>query len=311
MDEHELKIEVLELTLACQRDDATAEQRARLERLLADEPRAIVWYLRVVDDTLTLRAAAAALASNSSSDANSCQNVIAAIDLEQRESQRRTSRRPVFAALPPTVWWASVACLLLVAVGVPWWMSSGQTIATAASGRDSTSARVVSVTNVRWSDGAKCFSEWSFVHPGDVLQFETGLVSLFLSNGAEVLIEGPADVTFESLEKMFAREGKLAARVGPGAVGFRIETPHANVIDRGTAFGVSVDSKQRTGVVVYEGIVDLDVLGATEHPRRRLASGEGLSVNGRGELSRITTVESANFLEPPQARSAMADPARV
>ena len=110
-------------------------------------------------------------------------------------------------------------------------------------------------------------------------KFERGLVNVFLDNGAELLIEGPADVDFVSIEKVFARKGKLAARVGPGAIGFSIETPHANVIDRGTAFGMSVDENSRTDVVVYEGKVDLDVMGDNTPPRRRLERGEALSVN--------------------------------
>src|SRR5262245_1568563 len=60
MDDSELMDEVLELTLACQRGDATPEEHARLERLLADNPSAILWYLRIVDDTLTLLDDAAA-----------------------------------------------------------------------------------------------------------------------------------------------------------------------------------------------------------------------------------------------------------
>src|SRR5262245_55231579 len=60
MDDSELINEVLGLTLACQRGEATPEEHARLERLLADNPQAIVWYLRVVDDTLTLLDASAA-----------------------------------------------------------------------------------------------------------------------------------------------------------------------------------------------------------------------------------------------------------
>jgi hypothetical protein len=155
------------------------------------------------------------------------------------------------------------------------------------------------------------YDEWSFVEPGQSLKFQRGLVNLFLANGAELLIEGPADVDFVSLEKVFARQGKLAARVSPSAIGFSIETPHANVIDRGTSFGMSVNENCRTDVVVYEGMVDLDVLGDTTHPRRRLERGEALSVNRQGQLSRITTVQSSDFLEPPQVRVPGAQPDRV
>jgi hypothetical protein len=163
---------------------------------------------------------------------------------------------------------------------------------------------VVNVANVEWVDGAQRFDEWALVRPGESLELEAGLVNLFLPGGAELLIEGPADIKYVSAHQVFARQGKLAARIGPGAVGFRIDTPHANVIDRGTSFGVSVDGRRHTSVVVYEGAVDLDVLGDEARPRRRLEKGEALSVDGKGQLSRITAVQGDEFLEPPQVRQA-------
>jgi hypothetical protein len=64
-------------------------------------------------------------------------------------------------------------------------------------------------------------------------------------------------------------------------------------------------------VVVYEGKVDLDVLGDNPHSRRRLERGEAMSVNYQGKISRITTVESSEFLEPPQVRAAGAQADRI
>jgi hypothetical protein len=299
--------EVLELTLAYQQGDATAEEHARLERLLTDHPQAIAWYLRVVEDTLLLRSSAAA------SETSPPAAVVADEPLAAEQDERVQPARTTSAARDWRMWAAPIgaACLLAaVAAALAWWKPQ-RSSADAANYSNGGSARVVSISNVEWSDGAKTYDEWSFVAPGESLKFESGLVNLFLANGAELLIEGPADVDFVSLQKVFARKGKLAARVSPGATGFRIATPHANVIDRGTAFGLSVDEHSRTAVVVYEGIVDLDVLGDRAQPRRRLATGEALSVNGKGELSRITTVQSVDFLEPPQVRVASAQSDRV
>jgi ferric-dicitrate binding protein FerR (iron transport regulator) len=313
MDDLDLINEVLELTLAYQRGDATAEERARLERLLLDNPQAIDWYLRIVDDSLTLRAAASAheaqppvagLAGElheAAAGESACERLLRDVVVQS------TPEKTLFAAIRDT-WrvWAvpsAAAAFLFVVAGWLWWSLSISSLAqkplTAAQ-----AARVVNVSNVEWSAGAKTYDEWSFLEPGETLKFERGLVNLFLDNGAELLIEGPADVDYVSIEKVFARKGKLAARVSPGAIGFSIETPHANVIDRGTSFGMSVDENSRTDVVVYEGKVDLDVMGDNAPPRRRLERGEALSVNRQGILSRITTVESTKFLEPPQVRLA-------
>jgi len=315
MDDEDLINEVLELTVACQSRDASAEERARLERLLLDNPPAIAWYLCVVEDTLTLRASASVRESQASVTARDA-NVegTCTIATADRLAPGRTLRVVLPLIGRTSRMWAvpvAAACLLAaVAVALSWWPQD--TLPTVAQhhtgGR---SARVVNLSNVEWSAGAKHYSEWSFIEPGESLKFERGLVNLFLDNGAELLVEGPADVDFVSVKKVFARKGKLAARVSPTAIGFSIETPHANVIDRGTSFGMSVDERSRTDVVVYEGMVDLDVLGDNPHSRRRLERGEAMSVNRLGKLSRITTVQSSEFLEPPQVHVAGSPADRV
>jgi hypothetical protein len=299
MDDSELMVEVLELTLACQQGDATPEERARLERLLSDNPQAISWYLRIVDDTLTLHAAAAAKESASTT-------MPSEPELPAEEpvaADKRTASSLPSTRRSPRTWLAvlAITCGLLVAMAIQQNLpfTSSETASNVAS---ADTARVVEVSNVDWAEGATNFGEWSLVKPGDTLKFKSGWVNLFLANGAELLIEGPADVTFISVQNVFARQGKLAARVGPGAIGLRIDTPHAQVTDRGTAFGISVDGESHTSVVVYEGKVDLDVVGSgtTAPPTRRLESGEAISVDRAGQLSRITTVQRADFLEPPQ-----------
>lgn len=314
MDDSVLVDEVLQLTLAYQQGDATPEERARLERLLLDNPLAVALYLRIVEDTLVLRASASARQSQPRTDASECE--LLAAELATAAEREADAARPTLLSFFGQNWktWAvpALAATLLLAMFAALYRSTPQETAAVKKERAvAKSARVMNVSNIVWATGAKQFDEWSFVEPGDSLKFDRGLVNLFLENGAEVLIEGPADVDFVSIEKVFARKGKLAARVGPGAIGFTIETPHANVIDRGTAFGLSVDETSRTDVVVYEGMVDLDVLGDNAPPRRRLERGEALSVNHLGKLSRITTVQSSEFLEPPQVRAVGAEADRV
>jgi FecR protein len=308
MEDSDLIKEVLDLTVAYQNVDTTAEERARLERLLLDNPQAIAWYLRVVDDTLTLRASASARESQPPVDSCGADDDEACgIAPADQSSLHRTL--PIVLPSIGRAWrtWAApvaAACILAAAAAALSWSPREMSPDSAKNSAVGRSARVVNVSNVEWSSGANHYGEWSFIQPGDSIKIERGLVNLFLDNGAELLIEGPADVDFVSVKKVFARKGKLAARVSPTAIGFSIETPHANVIDRGTSFGMSVDEGKRTDVVVYEGMVDLDVLGDDSHPRRRLERGEAMSVNRQGKLSRITTVQSSEFLEPPQVRVA-------
>jgi hypothetical protein len=298
MNESELIDEVLDLTLACQQGAATPEELARLERLLVDSRLAVQRYLRVVDDSLTLLDAAAA---EETADIPAPPVCDAVASLAYPAESRR-----IGAILAPRrrLSLAIGAVLCGLAIGF-WAFTNSPSHTTPPAGTcvsTNDSARIVEISGVEWADGAQHYDEWALLRPGATLRFKSGWINLFVSNGAELLIQGPADVRFDSSHKVFAKQGKLAARIGPGAIGFRIETPHANVTDRGTEFGLSVDKNKRTSVVVYKGIVDLDVVGDASQGRRRLATGEALRVDRAGKLSRITTVASNEFLEPPQIR---------
>ncbi|HMP06679.1 MAG TPA: hypothetical protein PJ982_10045, partial [Lacipirellulaceae bacterium] len=110
---------------------------------------------------------------------------------------------------------------------------------------------------------------------------------------------------------MLTKSGKLVARVGPEAIGFRIVTPHTTVIDRGTSFGLTIDPERQTDVVVYEGIVDL-ALGTSQAPaKHRLATGEALRVGRDGRVGRIASVAGDAFLPPPRLSGLESDESRV
>ena len=112
MDESELINEVLELTLACQHGTATPEECARLERLLTDNPQAIRVYLRVVDDTLTLRDAATARDGAPASGLE----CLACTPMPADPSDRGRNSFFKFTKLRPRLMWATaIACAILVA----------------------------------------------------------------------------------------------------------------------------------------------------------------------------------------------------
>src|SRR5262245_58297702 len=113
MDESELINEVLELTLACQHGCATSEECARLERLLTDNPQAIALYLRIVDDTLTLRDVATASDGSSTSAHESLIRTLTSAD----SGVAGRSAFQMFTKYRPRFMWATaaIACGLLIA----------------------------------------------------------------------------------------------------------------------------------------------------------------------------------------------------
>jgi hypothetical protein len=160
-------------------------------------------------------------------------------------------------------------------------------------------AKIVSISEVQWDEGAPEYQEWSHVGQGESLRFQSGMLELTINNSVQLVLEGPADFELVSRKKAICRRGKLVARVGPEGIGFKIETPHAQVTDLGTSFGISISPDDQTDVVVYEGKVDLSVRDDDRRGSRRLRSGEGLRIGPRGDVNRLVLVEDGHFVPPP------------
>jgi hypothetical protein len=113
-----------------------------------------------------------------------------------------------------------------------------------------------------------------------------------------ISIQGPAHVEMFGSTHARLYQGRVRVRIDDErGHGFYVETPRGKVTDLGTEFGVDVTEDANTGVVVFEGAVDLAV-GAEQElasPRvERLLQGEGLSVLEMGRLDRIMSVITGN-----------------
>lgn len=93
------------------------------------------------------------------------------------------------------------------------------------------------------------------------LRLAEGLVTLRFDSGAQVSLEAPAELTLVDQMHCALGNGIAVADVPDSAIGFRIATPAANVVDYGTRFSVNVDSAAgRTQTHVHKGLVEV------EHP---------------------------------------------
>jgi hypothetical protein len=93
--------------------------------------------------------------------------------------------------------------------------------------------------------------------PAGRFELKSGVVQLEFLNGANLVVEGPADIELISTKLVFCRRGKLRARVPAPAHGFTIETPTHRAVDLGTEFGVDVGADSATEVHVLDGEVRL------------------------------------------------------
>ncbi|MBA3483241.1 MAG: FecR domain-containing protein [Pirellulales bacterium] len=114
---------------------------------------------------------------------------------------------------------------------------------------------------------------------------ESGVVQMEFLSGANLVIEGPADIELISTMSVFCRKGKLRARVPLQAHGFTIETATHRAVDLGTEFAIDIRDEGSTEVHVLEGEVRLeDKARAAGTENRQLLHGDAFrgQAGGRG-----------------------------
>jgi ferric-dicitrate binding protein FerR (iron transport regulator) len=300
MERDALVAEVLELATACQTGQASEDERARLERLLEDSAEARSIYLRIADDTVTLNdVRQARFAPSTASGAAAVEQTGDAAVSDVLRSPRLLQRWTTVAAV--------AAGIGIVAFGLGMLRGPAGLL---GESNDATFARIVSISDVRWTDDEATHAEWERIGVDQALQFESGSVEVLYDNGVQFVVQGPANCRFISEQRVEADSGKFVARVSPDAIGFEIVTPHAKVIDLGTSFGVTIDPNRRTDVVVYEGMVDL-LPDHSPNGKRRLEAGEAMSIRSNGQVGRIATVRGGEFLPPPRVPANQADENQV
>lgn len=120
------------------------------------------------------------------------------------------------------------------------------------------------------------------------LNLEVGLARLDFRNGATVTLQGPAEFEILSTEKTILSSGILTASIPESAVGFEVLTPTMDVVDLGTAFGVSVGADGETDVCVFEGEVEVSLSESLDTPQ---LVREGSAVRSRAKSNAIDSVD--------------------
>lgn len=129
------------------------------------------------------------------------------------------------------------------------------------------------------------------------IQIENGLAELLFYNGTRLVVQGPADLTLLTGNRVFCSEGTFSVTVPVSGHGFEIATPFTTIRDLGTKFLAEIDS-DRCGVHVVQGEVEMfrnrNGTRAHEQPRR-LRTGEALVRGVKGE-SRSALPDPKRFI---------------
>lgn len=125
--------------------------------------------------------------------------------------------------------------------------------------------------------------------PGDRIAFATGFLELTYRSGTRLVLQGPVDYTLVDEDHGRLELGSLAAEVPPGASGFTVVTPSAEVKDIGTRFAVALLDTGRTEFEVFEGEVTAQST-MTESTPRSFRTGESAAVDdGQTDVETIPT----------------------
>ncbi len=148
---------------------------------------------------------------------------------------------------------ASIGLMLLLQTII---FREGDEEALKADSVENYSARLEHSNNLVWDQGSlERVRDDGWLANG-LLKITGGEANITLNSGATILVEGPAQLSIESGNRVFLKSGRLTANVPPPASGFTVNTPRLNAVDIGTRFGVSVEPNGDSEIHVMQGEVE-------------------------------------------------------
>lgn len=121
-------------------------------------------------------------------------------------------------------------------------------------------AVVTHASGIVQSAGDRPLAMGTRLKPG-ILELRQGEVQIDFLSGARVLLKAPAELHLLSSTAATLVSGSVAARVADGSEKFVLGTPDAAIVDLGTEFAVNVDLSGDSQVRVYDGEVEVSLLG--------------------------------------------------
>jgi hypothetical protein len=153
---------------------------------------------------------------------------------------------------------AVAACITLIAT-FSWLRQPEETPVTMepAEAKTESFVTIKQVRAARWESGSLSTSEGARLGAG-TMRLTEGLVTLHFDSGAKVNLEAPSVLTLIDAMNVYLAKGTVVVDIPESAIGFKVKTLAANVVDFGTRFSVNVDQATgETRTQVYEGLVEV------------------------------------------------------
>jgi hypothetical protein len=150
--------------------------------------------------------------------------------------------------------WAAVAIVVVGVWGV--WLSLQKPAPFVPPNRELGVATLSTAKDIEWEDAQEPRHKGNVLLPGWI-RIKSGLAQIDFISGTSVWVEGPASFQIVSTRRGYLESGKLVAQVPHGtSEGFAVDCPLATIVDRGTGFGVDMESGC-VAVHVFAGMVEV------------------------------------------------------
>lgn len=167
---------------------------------------------------------------------------------ESHSTEGRHKERAGSSLLPFPYWSVAAGVVLLISLG--WLMKGAKTQEITPE----VAARVIVSVDADWTDTRPDNSDRVY---GGNYSLKDGSVELEFGDGAKVKMSGPAAFEIRSPDHLHLLSGKMVANIPDQSLGFVVTSPHSEVIDLGTEFGLLVEESGETEVHVLEGLVEV------------------------------------------------------
>lgn len=158
-------------------------------------------------------------------------------------------------------------------------------------------AELTAVHKPEWAVGQLSPNRGAYLQAGRRMDLEEGLVEVTFRSGAVVTIEGPSVWIVASEGVLQLESGQAAATVPAPAVGFKVHTPTAEIVDLSTSFGVKA-MQDATEVHVFQGAVAATFLAAdgTANSTMKVQAGESFAWDALAQQIKRKPEEQQSFV---------------
>ncbi|HEY1186393.1 MAG TPA: LamG-like jellyroll fold domain-containing protein [Gemmata sp.] len=180
----------------------------------------------------------------------------------------------------------AATALALIATAAVIWYAPWRPPSAPSPGSEDAVGLVVRMDGAGWVDGAGP-AAGELLRPG-TLVLADGSATLALFNGVTLHVEGPAEVTVWSADRVFFRRGKVRVEAPLDPPRFTAQAPGATVTDPTAEFALTVTDDDLSEVAVFEGQADVAVLDRAGRSvnRETLVGGQTVRLDGRiGQIS--------------------------